>query len=74
MTNLVAELRSWVGWPKKELDILLEQAADEVERLHAALGYFAGLGKPGHALSSIAVASIAQQALDGGSVEPERKT
>lgn len=34
---LVTELRSWVGFPKKELDVLLERAADELERLRAVL-------------------------------------
>lgn len=30
--TLVQDLRSWIGFPKKELDDLLEQAADELER------------------------------------------
>lgn len=32
-SDLVAELRSWIAWPEKELDVLLRNAADEMERL-----------------------------------------
>lgn len=35
--DLVSELRSWVGFPKKELDLLLEQAATEIERLRSII-------------------------------------
>lgn len=32
-TELVAEIRSWIGWPEKDLDRVLRQAAEEIERL-----------------------------------------
>lgn len=37
-TDLVTDLRSWVGFPKKELDELLEKAADKIEALEKRLG------------------------------------
>ena len=38
--DLVTELRSWIGFPKKDLDLVLEQAADEIERRQAAFKNF----------------------------------
>lgn len=36
-TDIVTELRSWVGFPKKDLDFVLEQAADEIERFRSEI-------------------------------------